>query len=130
MNTTGPILELGCGDYSTPALLSIAKAQGRKYLGQCSNDGWARQFENVEFVKWDTWEPPKEKWGMVFIDSDEPTWIRVKRIPQFKDLTDVIVLHDADISMKRDGWNSAIECFPNVVLYTKHVPWTAVMRKC
>lgn len=37
VETTGDILELGCGDYSTLQLVAICKAQGRKYHAQASN---------------------------------------------------------------------------------------------
>lgn len=130
LNTPGDILELGCGDYSTPVLSAIAKSQGKRYRCQSSNLEWARRFELVEIVNWDAWEPPEGPWGMVFLDSDEQTWYRVRRIPALAKVTDTIVMHDADISMTREGWPAAVACFPKVQVYEKHRPWTAVLRKC
>ena len=128
LTTTGSILELGCGDYSTPVLQEIAKAQGRDYRGQSSDALWAARFLGIEIVDWMTWEPPVGWWGMVFLDSDEKTWDRVKRIPQLKGFTDTIVVHDADIAMQRAGWPEAAKAFPKLEFYKTHQPWTVVMR--
>ena len=132
METSGGILELGCGDYSTPILQAICKVQSRDYKCQSSNKHgyWVDRFGGVELITdWETWRPPPGPWGMVFMDSDESTANRVKRIPLLAEVTDTVVLHDADITMKRDGWPAAQAAFPNVVLFTKYLPHTAVMRK-
>lgn len=125
--TTGGILELGCGDYSTPILHAICQAQGREYKVQSSTPEWAKRYRDVEIVDWETWRP-SGKWGMVFMDSDEKTWNRVKRIPLLKGFTDTVVVHDADVCMKRGGWQQAAEAFPNITIYNTYEPWTAVMR--
>lgn len=135
LETTGGILELGCGNYSTPILSAIAKVQGRKYVAQSSNQEWASRFNgSVEVISWDSWTPPRpngpgSKWGMVFMDSDEHTWDRVKRIPALAEVTDTIVLHDADVSMKREAWPQALAAYPDITIFDKYKPWTAVMRK-
>ena len=133
MYTKGGILELGCGDYSTPLLQAICRAQKRRYLCQSSNKfgEWAQKYEGVELIEdWETWRPPAGPWGMVFMDSDEKTWLRVKRIPLLAEVTDTVVLHDADACAQRAGWPAAVEAFPQVYMFTRHAPHTAVMRKC
>lgn len=136
LQTTGGILELGCGHYSTPILEAIAKTQGRPYLSQASDANWASQFNgSVQVISWESWEPPTNpdspdgKWGMVFLDSEENTWSRVRRIPSLAKVTDTIVLHDAEISMMREGWRDAISAFPDVTIFNRYRPYTAVMRK-
>jgi hypothetical protein len=128
MNTSGGILELGCGDYSTPILMAIAKAQGREYKCQSSTPEWAKRFKGVEIVEdWEEWKP-EGQWGMVFMDSDEKTWNRMKRIPLLKGHTNTIVIHDADVCMQREAWPKAAEAFPDITIYNTYKPWTAVMR--
>lgn len=136
METKGGILELGCGNYSTPVLEAIAKSQGRTYKAQASNATWAKQFNgSVQMISWESWTPPRcetspdGKWGMVFLDSEEKTWDRVKRIPQLAEVTDTVVVHDADVSMMREGWPAAVTAFPDVTIFDRYKPNTAVMRK-
>lgn len=128
LETTGSILELGCGDYSTPILHAICKAQNRLYKVQSSTPEWACRYKDVELVDWETWTPPEGPWGMVFMDSDEKTWNRVKRIPSLKGFTNTVVVHDADVMMQREGWPKAAESFPDITIFQTYKPWTAVMR--
>src|SRR5678816_1277742 len=44
MRTTGPVLELGVGWYSTPLLHEICKVQKRKLLTFDNNSDWLVQF--------------------------------------------------------------------------------------
>lgn len=133
LETTGPILELGCGFYSTPILREICRSQGRQFLCQSSDESWMGKVggEIEKVADWTVWTPPQASgglWGMVFVDSEEGTWNRVKRVPMLSGFTHTIVLHDADISMERGGWPAAKLAFPNISIYQEHKPWTAVMR--
>lgn len=130
MSSKGPILELGCGHYSTPILASIAAAQGRKFLVQASNEEWAGQFletAEVELVDWKTWAPPEGRWGMVFLDSEEAVRDRIKRLPDLAKVADVVVMHDANIAMKNPDWKSLVVDYQKIEVYHRHVPWTVVM---
>lgn len=124
LTTTGGILELGCGHYSTPMLAAIAKLQGRRFLAQASNKEWAAQFPGVEIVEWKTWSPPEGPWGMVFMDNEEHTRTRYQRLPALAEVTDTIVLHDANEPDKYNilqGWETT--------LHTTYKPFTAVLRR-
>jgi hypothetical protein len=124
MSTDGPILELGRGDYSTPLLKAIAKAQGREFKSQASNKEWASRFQDVEIVDWDTWVPPLGYWGMVFLDSEEHTHKRYERLHVLSTITNTIVLHDANEPKRYDvlnGWG--------ITLHVRHKPHTAVFRR-
>lgn len=130
LQSKGPILELGCGNYSTPVLASIANAQGRKFLVQASNEEWAAQFmetAEVELVDWKTWNPPVSRWGMVFLDSEEAVKDRIKRLPDLAKVADVVVMHDANVAMKNPEWKSLVMDYGRIAVYHKHVPWTVVM---
>lgn len=130
MNSKGPILELGCGHYSTPVLASIAAAQERRFLVQASNEEWASQFKDevdLELVDWSVWAPPEGRWGMVFLDSEEAVRDRIKRLPVLAKISDVVVMHDANVAIKNPEWKSLITDYARVEIYHRHVPWTVVM---
>jgi hypothetical protein len=48
LRTNGPILELGCGWYSTPLLHEIAEAQKRLVVTADNNYDWLAQFQCLE----------------------------------------------------------------------------------
>jgi len=128
--TQGDILELGCGNYSTPQLQAICEVQGRGFKAQASNAEWASQFDGVEIVDWNTWEPPKHpsgKWGMVFLDSEEAVRDRIKRLPALAEITNVVVMHDANIALHHPDFKAMAEKYRQVIVYNKHIPWTAVL---
>lgn len=128
LNTTGAILELGCGDYSTPVLSAIAKFQGRQFTAQASSPEWAARL-GAELVDWRTWKPSGH-WGMVFLDSEESVINRMKRLPELADITEVVVMHDADTAIRSDDWEDKVKKYASCSLYEKHKPWTAVLRVC
>lgn len=135
VETKGDILELGCGDYSTLPLAAIAKAQNRKYRAQSSNREWAKHYGDlVEIVDWDNWMPPKNenspdgKWGMVFMDSDEKVKERIKRLPAIADVTDTVVMHDANIAMNCADWKQCSERYSKITVFNRYIPWTVVMQ--
>lgn len=128
LNCEGGILELGCGDYSTPILAAIAKRQNKPFHVQGSDAVWAKKYGDlVEIIDWDTWAP-KGRWGMVFLDSEEDTGKRISRIPALAAVTDVIVMHDAQASKYRQNWDECTKDFA-VEMHQTHFPWTAVLRK-
>jgi hypothetical protein len=55
LNTTGPILELSCGYYSTIMLHGICKTQGRKLLTVDHNRNWLSKFRYLE-TNWHQFE--------------------------------------------------------------------------
>jgi hypothetical protein len=128
VNTEGGILELGCGDYSTPILAAIAKSQGRAFVSQASDAEWAKKYGAlVQMIDWATWKP-EGRWGMVFLDSEEDTGKRISRIPALASVTDVVVMHDAQASTYRNNWDECTADF-DVTMHKNHFPWTAVLRK-
>lgn len=134
VKTTGGILELGCGDYSTLPLLAICEAQGRYYKAEASNKEWAGRFGDlVDIVDWADWTPPKcptsedGKWGMVFLDSEEAVRDRIKRLPALADVTDTVVMHDAQIALHNPEFKGYTEKYKKIAVYNRHMPWTAVL---
>ena len=132
--TDGPILELGCGDYSTPVLSAIARRQGRVLKIQASDVNWLykfTEFGDIEHVtNWDEWEPPRDvdEWGMVFLDSEQSTLGRIERLPQLMAVTRVVVLHDAQGAVTRPRWQACTAGW-DVEIRKRYNPWTAILRR-
>ena len=104
MQTTGPVIELGAGNYSTPILHEIAAAQGRHLTTVDNNPEWLGKFKAFEnaghtltlLASWDDFTVT-EPHGLAFVDHADPPshprWLQVlKLIPT----TNVIVIHDTE----------------------------------
>lgn len=126
--SSGPILEMGCGDYSTPVLAAIARQQGRDFHVVTADAEWASKFVGIEglsgitIVDWKTWKPTSH-YGMVFLDQDQLVRDRVKHLPELKKHADYIVAHDAQIAMNH--WE-VDDC--EVTMLTRYLPWTAIIK--
>lgn len=102
--TTGPILELGTGDYSTPLLHQWARHSGRPVLSVESDVTWYERMKAVygmwphifELVcPWTTWTPPNVTFGLAFIDF-EPHELRPQILAKIGPQCRYIVLHDSE----------------------------------
>ena len=124
--TEGDILELGCGDYSTPVLSSIAKRLGVKLFVKSSSPDWANKYTSladVEIVDWETWKPVG-KYGLVFLDNEQYTSERIKLLPMLAKVSKVIVMHDADAAMTAPDYEDLTSHFKFSTLYSIHKPYT------
>ena len=74
--------------------------------------------------------PPKngQKWGMVFLDSEESVTNRAKRLPALAEVTDVVVMHDAQIALHLTQWDDLSAKYSKTDVYNKYTPWTVVMH--
>lgn len=130
-STTGPILEMGCGDYSTPLLAAAARAQGRRFLVQSSDPEWSGRFHdlaNVELVDWAAWQP-QGAWGLVLLDNEESTAGRLDRLGQLRGHAGMVVMHDADGAMTRPSWGQRTGEWGSMRLFSRYRPWTAVLMR-
>ena len=114
-HTTGPILEMGCGDFSTPLLHTLCAKEKRFLLSTEANKDWMNlctdlestwhHFQHVPVSEW-SYEslgyPPAElwshvgketHWGVVFVDHS-PGERRVTDIERLRHQADIIVVHD------------------------------------
>lgn len=126
-----PMLEMGCGDYSTPVLAAIARAQGRRLLVNAADESWANRYRDiaeVEIVRWEAWQPPAGFWGLVLLDSEESTAERIRHLPKLHG-AGAVVVHDADSAMTRAHWKACVKGF-DIEWYRRQTPWTAVLRPC
>lgn len=108
--TTGDVLELGCGDFSTPMLDTVlSKMPGRKLFTAEGDASWLKHFKNLEsswhvmrhvpafqmsassklpLPKW-----MRRQWGLVFIDQ-APGDRRRRDIKRLRKMAQVFVVHD------------------------------------
>lgn len=93
----GPVLELGVGHFSTPALHALCGAMNRMLASVETDEKWMAEFKPTYKNKWHgfaTFIPPVHNWGCVFID-DSPGGER--RAHSFKMLiqhAEFVVVHD------------------------------------
>lgn len=132
----GAILELGCGDYSTPVLAAIARIESWQFLVQASDESWAARYRDiaeVQIVDWKNWTPPSpkygERWSCVLLDSEESTAGRIRLLPKLLGKADVVLLHDANFAKTRPHWDECVKGY-DVKWYTRFDPHTAVLRPC
>ena len=96
-----PILECGCGDYSTPMVWTMA--QGRPRVVFSADPEWSSKYANIVDVVDVPLAGPKEwapvnfgkGWGLVLMDSEESVVNRARHIPALLEASKVVVMHDA-----------------------------------
>lgn len=103
VNSKGPILELGCGGYSTPLLHALAG--DRDVLSLETDPAYAEAFKvfasNTHEIRqvdasWDVLDTLAGPWGVVFVDQ-HPNTARGPAVLKFRDRADLIVVHDSEL---------------------------------
>ena len=117
-----PILELGCGDYSSPMCYFLA--QGRRYEIYSADPEWSSRFSDMARVNKVELAGPKQwaevdyprGWGLALLDSEESVVNRMKQIPALLKAAKVVVMHDAREDQIPDARFGAG--------FTRYRPWT------
>lgn len=101
--TRGDVLELGCGDYSTPILHYACQGQGRLLYSLDSNAEWLRKFlplgspahvfEHAQ--DWDAVRCINQEWGVALVDH-EPAARRGIELKRLAQCARVVVAHDVE----------------------------------
>lgn len=100
----GPVLEYGCGFYSTPLLHMLCEEMGRQLLSLDGDPPWAEKFAGLraafhDVVGVSSWEASETivdtvpAWSVVFIDHG-PEERRAVDIRRLRDRAEFIVVHD------------------------------------
>ena len=140
MNTSGDVLEMGCGDFSTPLLHSICKVQNRKIVSSDTDKQWLSLFMDLHSMDhvfqyvpvYDTvypdhqqWEKVgNQSWGVVFIDH-RPGERRALDIVRFRNAADIIVVHDTE--NPGYGYEQAFQYFKYRYDYKRYNVWTTLV---
>lgn len=133
MQTTGPILELGCGGYSTPLIHEIAESQGRHVDSVDSDPSWMRMFQQFEsnlhklhlVADYDDF-PPRPHYGLAFIDH-APHLRRRVDIRRLIGAADVFVIHDTE--SPEYGYDEIWPLLEEIETDKSQKPWTSVCRQ-
>lgn len=104
--TTGDVLELGPGVFSTPVLHWLCHEQKRNLLTIETDPKWSRfcnKYYRTQYHKHlqvDDWDQAKDailkEWDVVLVDHS-PSERRVKEIALLANLAKYIVVHDSDL---------------------------------
>jgi len=118
-----PIMECGCGDYSSPMIKLLA--DDRTYVIYSADPSWASKYtnladeiRNVPLAAPKQWQDVdfQEGWGLCLMDSEESVVNRAGRIPDLLGRSKVVVMHDA----REDQIPDALYA----VVFTAYRPWT------
>ncbi len=145
--TKGPILELGCGNGSTPLLSFFAR--GREIVTVDNDPEWFASFrskyqsKNHQFILTDDWDKIlsdpllDRKWSLIFVDQS-PWEARHRSILRFRDTAGYLVLHDSDyfplfkvfgtvleetVPSKKEGRRDYSDIFRYFREYYPPMPW-------
>lgn len=132
----GPVLEIGCGHFSTPCLHALCSALGLSLTTLETEDAWRSQFSDYEspghrVLKQTTdlvRELAKQKWGVVLIDDIPDN--RLGWLPLFFNSTKYLLFHDCNFpqyAVPTADWLAMNPC--NHRIYTRYGPWTLVISK-
>lgn len=114
--STGPVLEIGIGHFSTPFLHEYCKGAGRDLWSMESDRNWYAEFERFDWLKSNSHHyvhhisyeesnaarsirdysdlNPIRSWGVVFIDNSPGGEARARPFKQFLPAADFVVVHD------------------------------------
>lgn len=90
-----PVLEMGCGEGSTPYLQDYCKRNNRTLISYDFNKEWADKYGAIHVTDWDTVKHPD--YSVVLIDHSpgERRWIDIKNLCN---KVDYMVIHDSEPS--------------------------------
>ena len=132
-----PILELGCGDYSTPQLAAIAKVQSRRLVVMASSHDWLERFDylkggQVELQRVTNAMWPRVSlgngWGMALVDNEQRVVDRLQLVKRLSHSAHVVVLHDGDSLFDGEGvFHRLCRWFRHIHFETRRQPATVVL---
>lgn len=145
LRTTGPMLELGTGWYSTPLLHEVAMIQERTLFSHDNDRAWLAPMANIfrsdrhffETLNRATWM--YRQWGLVFVDHG-PTpetprndkgllnaLDRAQAVLDLMDRTDVFVLHDTEQPVRWEyDWDKVLPLFKYHITDASHDVHTTI----
>jgi hypothetical protein len=133
--TDGPVLELGCGDYSTYMLNQMCR--GRSLTSTDEKREWAVLFTALESGRHKiVWVPDWDlffdsiaplHYSVIFVDH-APGERRKDDIDRLRNAGDLLVIHDTEAECY--GYEPVLKTFPFRFDYTLLRPHTTVVSMC
>lgn len=132
----GPVLEIGCGHFSTPCLHALCSALGLHLVTTELDDSWRKQFMDFATATHSVLKQTDElleqfaqrQWGLVLVDDWPDT--RMDRLNMFFDSARFVLFHDANFPDYKDvleAWVASHPCHHRT--YTKYGPYTLAVSK-
>lgn len=93
--TSGLVIELGCGDFSTPFIREFCNQHKRPFSTFDNNEKWATKHLATFIPDWETnreWIMPC---SLVFIDHAPGEHRRIA-VERYRNIADVMVIHDTE----------------------------------
>jgi hypothetical protein len=120
--SSGDVLELGCGHYSTPLLHELCRY--RKLISYETDPEWLKPFLYLS-CSWHTFvsQIPLDKWSVVFVDN-APAERRIPDILSLRERTRLFVVHDTESSVY--DYNKISPKFQYRLDFTTYIPWTTI----
>ena len=134
INTDGPVLELGCGDFSTPILHAVCSSQKRFLLTAESDGNWQKRFWDLK-RDWHKFQHVKHSsdwnqvgagrhWSVVFVDH-APGERRVVDIARLRRHADIFVVHDTETASY--GYEPVLSTFKYIFVYRRYSTTTTLV---
>ena len=132
-HSSGPVLELGCGAYSTPVLSEVCRLQGRRLVSADNNRAWYERLANtfngthevVHVADWNYSKLQDQHWGMVLVDHSPANQRVIDARRLAKAGAEFIVMHDTD-KPEFYGYEVLFDEFKHHYTYKTMEPWTTV----
>ena len=133
--STGPVLELGTGYFSTQLLHWLATVAKRPVYSYESRGSWFRraqhwenEYHHIRFCeRWEDADLTEHFWGMAFVDH-APNLRRPIDIQRLHNQAQLIVIHDTEPAWDAQyGYSAIWPLFQYRYDYTKIYPSTTVV---
>ncbi len=132
LRTRGPIVELGIGEGSTPALHAVAVAFSRQLFSFDNNPDWITKYLSLRneyhhlalMSSWDECPIESHFWSVAFVDH-APAERRVVEIGRLRYSAELLVVHDTQD--RAYGFESTFDSFAYRFDYRVHPQWTTVL---
>jgi len=127
-----PVLELGCGAYSTPVLHAMCCESGRQLFSYETDAGWLEAFKyychpphSFKLVEdWAAVPVESRRWGVVLVDH-APSQRRRVEVERLRGHARLIVCHDTEHRLYR--FEDVFGQFKYRVEDRRQSPWTSVV---
>lgn len=131
LRTTGPILELGMGDNSTPPLHEVSET-GRRVCSYDHDATWTARYSELRsdnhqikhVMSWDDCPIESTRWAVALVDHS-PNERRTVDITRLAEHADVVVVHDTQDATF--GYETVFDAFKYRLDYREDAPWTTLL---